>query len=71
MDYPIVCRLLGYSYTIPTTKIGEAWLVEMVDDVIARRGVDALEGNEGDQIREIFDGSWPELVRPSKGDTNK
>lgn len=43
----------------------------MVDDVIARRGVDALEGNEGDQIREIFDGSWPELVRPSKGDTNK
>ena len=68
MTYEDALDLIGYGdEKITVSEPTQRWLIECVQDVIDRLGVEGLEGFEGDDIRAIFDGRFPpEPVRPSE-----
>ena len=68
MTYEDALDLIGYGdEKITVSEPTQRWLIECVQDVIDRLGVEGLEGFEGDNIRAIFDGRFPpEPVRRSE-----
>ena len=68
MTYDEALDLIGYGDDkITVSEPTQRWLIECVQDVIDRLGVEGLKGYEGDEIRAIFDGRFPaDPVRPSE-----
>lgn len=68
MTYQEALDLIGYGdETITVSEPAQRWLIECVQDVVDRLGVEGLKGYEGDEIRAIFDGRFPaDPVRPSE-----
>jgi len=59
MTYEEALDLIGYGdEKITVSPPTQRWLIECVQDVIDRLGVEGLDGPEGQQIRDIFDGRY-------------
>jgi hypothetical protein len=65
MTYEEACTAIGYA-TPPVTndEHGHVWLVTVVEDLIARRGMADPTGPEEAQIRMIFNSTL--VVDPSR-----
>jgi hypothetical protein len=67
MTYEQALKLPGCTEPLSVSEPTRGWLVEMVQEVIDREGVAALDGFEGDEIRAIFDGRFPpKPMRPGE-----